>query len=65
MTLTTIVVTLIVVGMLLWLVNKYVPMDGKISGILNAVVVVGVVVWLLYGTGVLGNGGEIHMPEVK
>jgi len=65
MTPSTIIVSLIVVGVLLWLVNTYIPMDGKISGILNAVVVVGVVVWLLFGTGVLGNGTEIHMPQIK
>ena len=38
---------LIVVGVLLWLVNGYVPMDGKIKKILNAVVVIAVVLWLL------------------
>ena len=42
-----IVVTLIVVGVLLWLVNTYVPMDGKIKNILNVVVVILVVLWLL------------------
>ena len=40
MPLITIVITLIVVGVLLWLVNTYIPMDGKIKKIINIVVVV-------------------------
>jgi hypothetical protein len=55
MSLVTIVITLIVVGVLLWLVNSYIPMDGKIKKILNIVVVVVVVLWLLNVFGVLGN----------
>ena len=39
--------TLIVVGVLLWLVNRFIPMAGSIKSILNAVVVIGVVLWLL------------------
>jgi uncharacterized membrane protein YwaF len=55
MSLISIVVTLIVVGVLLWLVNTYIPMDGKIKKILNIVVVVVVVIWLLNVFGVLSN----------
>lgn len=47
MPLLTIVITLIVVGILLWLVNTYLPLDPKISRILNIVVVVVVVLWLI------------------
>ncbi|MGO8677977.1 MAG: Thivi_2564 family membrane protein [Limisphaerales bacterium] len=47
------VVSLIVVGVLLWLVNTYIPMDGKIKKILNVAVVVVVVLWLLHVFGVL------------
>jgi hypothetical protein len=65
MSLITVVLTLIVVGVLLWLVNNYIPMDGKIKAILNIVVVVAVVLWLLYGFGVLGHAGEIRLPVVK
>jgi len=50
---------------LLWLVNTYIPMDGKIKGILNFVVVAAVVLWLLYGFGILGHPGEIRLPVVK
>ena len=47
MPLITLVLTLGVVGLLLWLVNRYIPMQGTIKGILNAVVVIAVVLWLL------------------
>jgi hypothetical protein len=48
-------VVLIVVGVLLWLVNNYIPMAGSIKKILNVVVVVVVVLWLLRAFGVLGS----------
>ena len=48
-------VTLIVVGVLLWLVNNYVPMDGKIKNILNIVIVIVVILWLLQAFGILGS----------
>lgn len=47
MPLIQLVIVLIVVGLLLWLVNNYIPMDGKIKRILNVVVVIAVVLWLL------------------
>lgn len=47
MTLLTLVVVLIVIGMMLWLANSHIPMDGKIRSILNIAVVVAVVLWLL------------------
>lgn len=47
MSLVTIVITLGVVGVLLWLVNSFIPMQGQIKGILNGVVVIAVVLWLL------------------
>lgn len=65
MPLITIVITLIVVGLLLWLVNTYIPMAASIKKILNIVVVIAVILWLLYGFGVLGHSGEVRMPVVK
>jgi hypothetical protein len=47
MPLINVVVVLIVVGILLWLINRYIPMQGAIKSILNAVVVICVVLWLL------------------
>ena len=55
MPLISLVIVLIVVGVLLWLVNTYIPMDGKIKSILNAVVVIAVVIWLLQVFGLLGS----------
>jgi hypothetical protein len=60
MSLITIVITLIVVGVLLWLVNTYIPMDGKIKKVLNIVVMVVVVLWLLNVFGVWG-----HLHDVR
>jgi 1-acyl-sn-glycerol-3-phosphate acyltransferase len=61
MPLLTVILVLIVVGVLLWLVNNYIPMDGKIKGILNAVVVILVVLWLLQAFGLLDTLGGIHV----
>ena len=47
MDLVQVVVVLIVVGLLLWLVNNYIPLDRKIKQILNIVVVIAVILWLL------------------
>ena len=51
MPLMNIVITLVVVGVALWLINTYVPMASSIKSILNVVVVVAVVVWVLQATG--------------
>lgn len=48
-----IIITLIVVGLLLWLVNNYLPMDGKIKSILNIVIVIAVILWLVRSFGVM------------
>lgn len=55
MDLISLIVALIVVGVLLWLVNTYIPMDSKIRQVLNVVVVVAVVVWLLNGLGLMDS----------
>ena len=65
MSLISLVVTLIVVGVLLWLVNSYIPMDGKIKKILNVVVVICVVVWLLVAFGILDHSSDIRVPQLK
>ena len=60
MSLVTIIISLIVVGVLLWLINTYIPMDGKIKKIINIVVVVVVVLWLLNVFGVMGHLRDIR-----
>ena len=61
MNLINLVIVLIVVGVLLWLVNAYIPMDGKIKKILNIVVLIVVVLWLLQAFGILGSLGSIRI----
>lgn len=65
MSLMSLIVTLIVVGILLWLLNTYLPMDAKIKQILNAVVVIAVILWLLSAFGVLGRANAIQLPRVR
>jgi len=65
MSLISLAVTLIVIGVLLWLVNTYLPMDGKIKKILNVVVVICVVMWLLFAFGILNHSGDISVPRVQ
>ncbi len=55
MSLVTIIIVLIVAGVLLWLINSYIPMDGKIKNILNIVVVIAIVLWLLQAFGLLDS----------
>ncbi len=47
MPLVTVVITLGVIGLLLWLVNRFIPMQSQIKSILNGVVVIAVVLWLM------------------
>lgn len=61
MSLLTVLLVLIVVGILLWLVNSYIPMDSKIKRILNIVVVIAVVIWLLKVSGLLNSLKEINL----
>jgi hypothetical protein len=61
MPLINLVIALVVVGVLLWLVNQYIPMDAKIKQILNVVVVIAVVLWLLSAFGVIGSMSNIRI----
>lgn len=54
---------LIVVGVLLWLVNRFLPMQGSIKSILNFVVVIAVVVWLLNVFGIFHSISGIHIGK--
>jgi hypothetical protein len=56
-----ILLTLIVVGVLLWLVNRFIPMAGSIKSILNGVVVIGVVLWLLNVFGLFHSLSRIRV----
>ena len=63
MPLIQVVIVLIVVGVLLGLVNRLIPMAGTIKSILNAVVVIAVVLWLLSVFGVLGSLSDIRVGK--
>lgn len=54
---------LVVVGVLLWLVNRFIPMQGSIKSILNGVVVIAVVLWILNVTGLFHSLSSIHVGK--
>lgn len=60
MPLLTIFIILIVVGVILYLVNKYVPMDGKIKTILNWAIVIIVIIWLVKASGLWNYLNSVH-----
>lgn len=65
MPLLTLIVILIIVGVLMWLVNSYIPMDPKIKQILNIVVVIVVVLWLITLFLPLGSVNNIRVGPVR
>jgi hypothetical protein len=65
MTLVGIVVVLVVVGLILWLINTYIPMAGGIKSLLNIVVFVVVLIWLLQLFGIIGPINGVHIPNLK
>ena len=58
-----VVVVLVVVGVLLWLVNSYIPMAGSIKSILNGVVIIAVVLWLLTVFGLMSEISNIKVGK--
>ena len=61
MPLINLIIILVVVGVILWLINNYIPMDYKIKRILNVVVVIAVILWLLSAFGVIGSLSTIRI----
>jgi hypothetical protein len=64
MTLVQIAVILIVVGVLMWLVNTFIPMMGAIKSLLNLVVIGVVVIWLLQMFGIIGPIPGVRIPRM-
>jgi hypothetical protein len=60
MSILTIIIVLVVVGVLLWLVNRYIPMQSTIKTILNVVIVIVVVIWLLKAFGLFDSLLNLH-----
>lgn len=65
MSLLTLIFALVIVGVLLWAINSYIPMDPKIKQILNVVVIIVVVLWLLSVFGVFGSLNGAKVPTIK
>ncbi len=65
MSLITIVIVLIVVGLLLWLVETYIPMNPTIKRIIDALVIIVVVLWLLQVFGVLGAAQSVKIVPLR
>ena len=63
MPLINIVVTLVIVGVLLWLINNFIPMASSIKSILNVVVVVAVIIWILQAMGLMGSLGGYRISR--
>lgn len=65
MSLLTIVITIVVVGLLLWAINSFIPMEGRVKNILNGVVIVCLILWLLQAFGVLGSLGNVRVGALE
>jgi len=63
MPLLQVVEVLVVVGVLLWLVNRFIPMQSSIKSVLNGVVVIAVVLWLLNGFGLFHSLSRVHLKS--
>jgi small-conductance mechanosensitive channel len=61
MPLIQLVIVLVVVGVVLWLINSYIPMQHTIKKILNVVVIIVVIIWLLSVFGVIGDLSTIRI----
>ena len=61
MSLVNVVLVLVVAGVLMWLINRYIPMQGTIKGLLNAVVVIVIVIWLLKVFGLMDYIYQFHV----
>jgi hypothetical protein len=65
MTLVSIVLVLVVVGLVMWLINTYIPMAAGIKSVLNIVVLIVVTIWLLQGFGIIGNIPGVRIPALR
>lgn len=63
MSLLSVIIAIVVVGLLLWAINSFIPMEGQIKKILNIVVVIVLVVWLLQASGLLDYLGAVALPR--
>lgn len=64
MSIMSLLITLIVIGVILWLINM-IPMQGTIKKIINVIVVICVVIWLLQVFGVIGTVSNFQVPQLR
>jgi UDP-N-acetylmuramyl pentapeptide phosphotransferase/UDP-N-acetylglucosamine-1-phosphate transferase len=64
MSLISVVIMLIVVGVILYLINRFIPMDSKIKSILNIVVVIVVILWLLNAFGIFDSSDTLRIGSL-
>ena len=65
MTLIGIVLVLIIAGLILWLINTYIPMASAIKSLLNIVVFIVLLIWVLQAFGLIGSIPGFKMPALK
>ena len=65
MSLVEIILILVVAGLIMWMINTYIPMAGAIKSLLNLVVFVVLLIWLLQTFGLIGSIPGFHMPALK
>jgi len=65
MSIISLIIILVVIGVIMWLVNTKIPMENTIKQIINVVVIIAVLVWLLSVFGVLGNVNAIRVPRAN
>ena len=65
MTLVDIAVILVIAGLLMWLINTYIPMAAAIKSLLNIMVFVVLLIWVLQSLGIIGGIAGIRIPPLK
>jgi hypothetical protein len=65
MTLVDIVVILVIAGLLMWLINTYIPMAAAIRSLLNIVVFVVLLIWVLQSLGIIGEVASVRIPPLN
>lgn len=61
MSLVSLLLVLVLVGVILWAINSFIPMDAKVKQLINIVVIVFLVLWLLRAFGVLGHLSQVRV----
>ncbi len=65
MTLIEIAIILVIIGVIMWTINSFIPMGAGMKGLLNIVVFVVVIIWLLRSFGVISNIPGVHIPPLR